>query len=220
MQTPRRPPQPPEHEDGKIMALDAAGLVALLKDPASTQFQKAKACQRLASVGTREAVPALAALLTDTHLSQYARHGLEPIPDASVDEALRAALGKARGRLVIGLLDSIGKRKDVQAVPAVARLLHAHAPDVAQAAAACLGAIGNPEAAKAIQGGLLRTRGAIRTSVANAGLVCAEGLLAQGARELALDLYTTLSRPDIPKPVRLGAMHGIIFAETALNRPR
>jgi hypothetical protein len=223
MQTPAQPPAPvppPEFQSAKIDTLDEAALIALLKDRSATVFQKAKACQRLATVGTKEAVPALARLLTDMRLAHYARYALEPIPDPAVDDALRVALARLRGRPMIGLLDSIGKRKDVKAVPGVAKLLHNYDPEIAQAAAACLGAISGPEAAKAIEGGLLRTKGAVRNSVAAAGLVCAEGLLAQGARDQALDLYTTLSRPDIPKNVRLGAMHGIIFAETALNRPR
>ena len=67
---------------------EAARLVAVLKSDASV-FDKAKACQRLAVVGDEKAVPALAALLADESLSNYARYGLEAIPDPAVDNALR-----------------------------------------------------------------------------------------------------------------------------------
>jgi hypothetical protein len=56
--------------------------------------------------------------------------------------------------------------------------------------------------------------------VADAGLSCAEGLLAQGDRTRAMTLYDILSRPDIPKPVRLAAMHSVIAKEISLGRPR
>lgn len=220
---PKQPPKPvppPEFQSEKIVGLDEAGLIQILKDRGATTFQRAKACQRLAATGTSEAVPALAALLTDPQLGHYARYGLEPIPDPSVDDALRAALPKVKGRLLAGVIDSIGKRKDPKAAAALTRLLHGADPEVAQAAAAALGKISGPEAAKALQGGLGRTKGATRTAVADAGLVCAEGLLAQGQHTQALDLYNKLARPDIPKPVRLAAMHGIIAAETSLSRPR
>ena len=99
-------------------------------------------------------------------------------------------------------------------------LLHDNDGEVAQAAAAALGKISGPEAAKTLEAGLGHAKGAVRTAVAGAGLVCAEGLLASGERDRALSLYNILAAPDVPKPVRLAAMRGIIAAETALNRPR
>jgi len=33
-------------------------------------------------------------------------------------------------------------------------------------------------------------------------------------------LYQTLMRPDVPKPVRLAAMHSTFAAETSLRRAR
>jgi HEAT repeat protein len=87
-----------------------------------------------AEIGTKQAVPALAALLADPKLAHYARYGLEPIPDPSVDKALRDALGKIKGRPLVGVINSIGQRKDAE---------------VADAAAAALGRIsGTPAATK------------------------------------------------------------------------
>jgi HEAT repeat protein len=120
----------------------------------------------------------------------------------------------------VGVINSIGHRKDAKAVGALARLLHDTDAEVAQAAAAALGRISGAQAAKALEEGLGKTKGAVRTAVAGAGLVCAEGLLAQGERNQALALYNTLARADMPKPVRLAAMHGIIATEVSLDRPR
>src|SRR5690349_539773 len=66
-------------------------LTAVLKSGAPEK-EKADACRELARIGTKEAVPALAALLGDEKLSHMARYGLETIPHSSVDAAFRAAL--------------------------------------------------------------------------------------------------------------------------------
>jgi HEAT repeat protein len=218
---PRPKPQPPpEFQAEKLDGLSPSELVQLLKDPQATVFQKAKSCQRLAVVGNRDAVPALAALLKDEKLGVYARFGLQPIDDPAVDDALRNALAEAKGGPQVGILNSIAHRGDTKAVPALAKLIYNTDSEVAQAAAWALGKISGPLASKALQDGLGRTKGPVRAAVAGAGLLCAEGLLAQGERGLALDLYGALSRADVPKPVRLAAMHGLIAAEISLSRPR
>jgi HEAT repeat protein len=217
---PPKPVPPPEFQAAKIVALDQAGLIRVLKDAGSTAFAKAKACQRLAAIGTEEAVPALAALLADERIAHYARYGLEPIPGPAPDAALRDALRKLKGRLLVGVVNSIGVRRDAGAVDALAKLLNDPDVETARAAAAALGRIGGAQAAKALREGLAQTKGAVRTAVAGAGLVCAEGLLEQGERDQALSFYGNLTSTDMPKPVRLAAMRGIIAAETSLSRPR
>ena len=107
----------------EIMARKPAELVEILKNPKASTFEKAKACQRLAVVGTKDAVPALAALLPDENLNCYARCGLEGIADPAADEALRDAAAKLHGRQLVGVIDSIGQRKDVKAVELLAKLL-------------------------------------------------------------------------------------------------
>ncbi len=217
---PKPPEPPPEFQEGSIATMDAAALIRILNDAGSSEFQKAKACQRIGELGAKEAVPSLARLLDDEHLSVYARYGIEPIPDATADEALRAALSTLKGERLIGVINSIGKRRDANAAPALAKMMHGSDGDVARAAAAALGHIGGVASVKELQAALAKTSGMTRMAVADASLICAEGLLAEGKRDQALDLYTALSAPDIPKPVRLAAMHGIIREETSIERPR
>lgn len=222
-QTKTKPPvvePPPEFRAGKIMSMDSPQLVEILKDPTSTEFQRAKACQRLAVVGNKDAVPALAAMLGDPKLAHYARFGLAPIPDPAAGDALRAAAGKLKGSLLVGVINTIGRRRDVKAVPMLTRMLNGTDIELARAAAASLGQISGPSATKALRDALVRTKGAVRTAAAEADLVSAEGFMAQGDRKGALALYDVLSRPDMPKPVRLAAMHSTIEAETSLRRPR
>jgi HEAT repeat protein len=200
--------------------MDAAGLIRILTDAGSPEFKKAKACQRIGELGAKEAVPALSALLADEHLSVYARYGLEPIADPSAADALRAALPKLKGNQLIGVINSIGKRRDAKASPALARMIYGSNADVARAAAAALGSIGGESSVKELQAALAKTKGMTRMAVADASLVCAERLLAEGKRDRALALYTSLSAPEVPKPVRLAAMQGIIREETSTSRPR
>lgn len=217
---PKQPTAPPEFQEDKIAQMEAAGLVAILKDPNSSEFQKAKACQRAAEAGANDAVPALAALLSDEHLSVYARHGLEALPVPAADEALRAALPKLKGNLLIGVINSLGKRRDAKAGPALAKLVYGTDVEVARAAASALGQISGVSAMKDLQAALTRTTGPLRVAVADAGLLCAEGLIAQGLRTEGMSMYASLTAPDIPKAQRLAAMHGIISAETSVTRPR
>jgi HEAT repeat protein len=125
----------------QIMALPAPKLVGVLKDPNASVYAKAKACQRLAVTGDKTAVPALGALLGEPRLSHYARIALEPIPDRSADEALRASLGKVQGNLLVGVISSIGHRRDPNAIAALEKLRHDSDGEVARAADAAMARI-------------------------------------------------------------------------------
>lgn len=216
-----QPPVPPANfREGDIEKMDASGLIKILSTLSSTEFQKAKACVRLGELGAKEGVPALAALLDDEHLSVYARYGLEPIADPAAGEALRAAMGKLKGDRLIGVINSVGKRHDEASRPALAKLMLGADVELARASASALGAIGGLASAKELKAALAKTKGPVRTAVADASLVCAERLLAEGKREEALAFYSMLSAADIPKPMRLAAMSGIIREETSTSRPR
>ena len=81
------------------------------------------ACRTLTVIGTAASVPALAALLADAELSHMARYALERIPAPEAAAALRDALPKLSGKLKIGVIGSLGVRRDEASVPALAALL-------------------------------------------------------------------------------------------------
>jgi hypothetical protein len=195
----------PEFDALPIWKMEPAKLVAMVKDPSSTVFQKAIACKKLAFVGGKDAVQPMAALLGHPQLSCYARFGLEPNPDPSVDEALRDALAKLQGRLRIGVITSIGVRKDAKALDALTKLMDGSDAETAGAAAAAVGMIGGIQASRALQAALDRTKPPVFAVAARAALLCAEGLMPSN-RARALDLYTQLSAETMPKPVRLAAI--------------
>jgi HEAT repeat protein len=207
---PAPPPSPPEEQlPPKQMQ---AKLLAVLKSDA-TQKEKADACRRLARIATKDAVPTLAALLTDEKYSHMARYAMEAIPDPCVDDALREALGKAKGRPLVGIIGSIGVRRDAKAVEPLAKLLASEDPDAAQGAARALGKIGTSAAAKAIDGALAGVPAPNRLAFCEGLFRCAESLAAQGSKDEALAIYDRLrGLPEAPHQVRAGGLRGAVLA--------
>src|SRR5438128_1251372 len=81
------------------------------------------ACKQLAVWGSKDAVPTIAPLLEDKELTSWARIALEAIPGPEADQALRDALSKTQGRTLVGVINSLGVRKDAQATqPLIAML--------------------------------------------------------------------------------------------------
>jgi HEAT repeat protein len=186
-------------------------LIAVLKSDAALKA-KADACRELARVGTKQAIPALAALLGDEKLSHMARYAMEPIRDPAVDEALREAMGRLSGRPLMGVIGSLGVRRDAKAVEAIAKLLSADA-DLAQAAARALGEIGTMEAAKALDGAVAGASPANRVAFCEGLFRCAEVLSVERNGAQALAIYDRLrSLPGAPQQVRAGALRGAILS--------
>jgi len=193
-------------------------LIAVLKSDAP-QKEKVDACRGLAVIGTVDAVPALAALLGDEKLSHMARYGLEPIPDPAVDDALRDALRKLKGLPLVGVIGSIGVRRDAKAVPVLVPFLQDRDPEVAEAAARALGKIATPEAANLLNQTLAKAPPKLRTVVADACLSCAEAFLTQDKRSEAAALYQSVGKADLPKHFRVAATHGELRARKPAGKP-
>ncbi len=180
-------------------------LIAVLKSDAPLN-DKADACQELARVATRQAVPVLATLLADEQLSHRARIALEPIADPSVDTVLRQALGQLKGPLLLGVIHSLGVRKDTQAVEPLASLLAGTSPAVAQAAARALGRIGGV-AVPALEGALSTGSPVTLAAVCEGLFRCAEAMPAPQAAAIYGKLRTL---PNLPHHLHVAALGGAI----------
>lgn len=191
----------------EILSLDEPALIQILQDANAPTFHKAKACQRLAVVGTAASVEPLAALLSDETLNLYARFGLEGIPDPAADAALREAAGKLSGRQLVGVLNSLGQRRDRQATALLRAKLKDQDAEVASAAAAALGAIGTADAAEALREALAASPTA---AVAMACLACAEKLAEAGERGPAIQLYRAVRQSQAPEHLRADAARGVL----------
>jgi HEAT repeat protein len=187
-----------------------AALIAVLGSDAS-QKEKADACRELAHLGSKASIAPLAALLSDEKLAHMARYGLETNPDPAVDEALREALGKLKGRLLVGVIGSVGRRRDSQAVEKLVQFLKDSDPEVAQAAARSLGRIGTSSAAQAVQAALDETPEGNQVAYCEGLFRCAETLAATGKFDAALAIYDRLAEAKLPHQVRAGALRGSIL---------
>jgi HEAT repeat protein len=207
-------PAAAEAEAKQIAVLEAAG---------SSFADKATACRALVRTGTAAAVPALAHLLDDEKLSHLARYALEPIPDPAVDVALRAALDRLAGRRLVGVIGSIGARRDAGAAEALAKLLQHADAEVVQAAARALGRLGTSAGAEALRGALPAVAAENRPAVVE-GLFCnAEALQASGGergRAQALALYDSLRLlPQAPHQFRAAALRGAVLVRQDAGVP-
>ncbi|MBL9136497.1 MAG: DUF1080 domain-containing protein [Verrucomicrobiales bacterium] len=189
-------------------------LIAILKSNASLN-EKADACQELARIGTRDAVPVLASLLTDEQLSHRARFALEPIADPSVDAALRQALGQVKGALLVGVIHSLGVRKDPQAVAPLSSFVAGTDLAVAQAAARALGDIGST-AVPALETALSTVSPTLRPAVCDGLFRCAEGLPAHKAAAVYDKVRAT---PNLPHHVQVAALRGSIRSRGTQGLP-
>lgn len=192
---------------------DEGKLIAVLRSDASRKA-KVDACRGLALIGTKKSIAPLAAMLGDEEMSHMARYALEPIKDPAVDVAFRDALGTLKGKPLIGVIGSVGVRRDAKAVKLLAKILAKHeaGPDVASAAVRALGSIGNEAAAETLQAGLVHAPKEAQLPIAEGLFRCAELLAAEGNSDLAINIYDQLLEEGEAHQVRAGALRGAILA--------
>jgi len=189
-----------------------AKLTGALAAADTTPDSKRFILRQLSLIGTAKEVPTIAPLLTDKDLSDMARYAIERIPDPSADAAMRAALSKATPKQKIGLINSLGQRKDVTSVPALIPLLKDADAGAAAAAGAALGKIATPEACAAIAAARLAAPPAVKAVLDDSYLLCADELLKQKKNDEAAAIYQGLFKVSEPKQIRMAALRGIVAA--------
>jgi HEAT repeat protein len=197
-------------DKGQLAKIEKALLGVLDSDAkrAGKQF----VCRQLSIIGTEQSVPTLAKMLTGEETSDMARYALERIPGSAVDEALRGALRKARGNARIGIINSLGQRRDEGSVKVLSRILGRKNQQAAIAAAAALGQIADSQAAAALAEAKNKAEGKLLLVVLDAYLKCADKLVADGNKIKAMGIYKELQKEGMPKPIRTAALTGMINA--------
>ena len=185
--------------------------IAILRSDAPPG-EKAIACKKLAIDGSSECVGDLAKLLTDPQLASWSRIALEAIPGAAPDEALRKSSESLEGNLLIGVLNSIGVRRDAGSVEVLTKRLSDKNEDVAAAAAVALGRVGNEAAVKVLRPGLANASAKVRSAVAEGCVLAAERMHADGKSPDAVALYDEIRKTELPKQRIVEATRGAILA--------
>jgi HEAT repeat protein len=193
-------------------------LLSVLRSQAA-KSKKADACKDLAVYGSKAAVPDLAGLLADEQLASWARIALEAIPGPEADDALRRALGSLHGNLLVGVVNSIGVRRDAAAVEPLIAHLRDHDAEVASAAAAALGHIGNSAADQSLRRSLAAAPSKVRSAIAEGLVLCAERRLLEGRTAEAVAIFDEVRKAAVPKQRIIEATRGAILARKDAGIP-
>ena len=174
--------------------------------------EKVVACKRLAVIGDEESIPVLSKLLEDEQMHHIVRFALEPNPSPEVDKVFRSSLDKLQGKLLIGVINSIGVRRDPDAVPKLIKLLNSKDVDIAAAAGAALGCIGTTDSAKALMKAIPSAPPQLKIDLASSAIVCGERLYLTGKNPEAVKLFDFVIKSDLPRHLKMAATRGTILA--------
>ena len=188
----------------------AARLAALLTDPKTTLPAKQFICQKLQAVGTPDQAPLLGKMLDNAKTAKMARMALEQIPGEASLAVLRAGLKKYKGRLLVGLINSLATRRDASSIGALKTLADGKNAEIADAAIWALGRIGGPEPVKILADKAVKAGAPVPRTIAVAYLRCAGLLLKNGNTEAAAIIYRRLSKPGETLPTRQAALQGLL----------
>jgi HEAT repeat protein len=199
-------------------SMDEQQLIQVLQSEASLQ-KKDATCAQLKKVGTERCIPALAALLSDDQLSHSARYALEPMQSPKAGGALIRALETTTGSTRVGIINSLGVRREVSAVPSLARILTAErnrvgvtappANDTILSVIAALGEIATPDAVKALGKGNGIAK-SLHAAVADALLRSAQHALASGEKSRAGALFGRIFSEETDDRIRIAAYCGVL----------
>jgi len=183
-------------------------LIAFLDSPATLEGKKF-VCEQLSLIGTKTSVPVLAKMLGDPNTSDMARYALERIPATEAGAALRAALDKVSGKHKVGIINSLGQRRDAQSVSLLVALLKDPDQSLALAAVNALGFIGDDAALKALDELRKTAPEPARAHVLDAYIRCLEQLARRGEKDKAFEQDQDVYASGGPATVQVAALRGM-----------
>lgn len=185
----------------------AARLADMFNDkatPAGRQF----ICLQLRLVGTKDQVPLLVKYLASPVDAENARCALESIRGEESLAALRAALDTTQGRVLIGVIGSLGKRQDTKSLNALAALAASDKVDIVNAAVNALGNFG--AAGREALAKVNVNAKACKVTRNNACRQAALEYAAQGKTDQAKAIYEKLAAKDNPRGIRRAGFEGLL----------
>ncbi|MBL8856665.1 MAG: HEAT repeat domain-containing protein, partial [Planctomycetaceae bacterium] len=117
-------------------------------------------------------------------------------------------------------INSLGVRRDAEALPLLTKRLQDADQEVASAAAVALGKIGGQPAATSLVAALsVATDPKVRSAIAQGCVLCAERMLADGRHAESAMLYDLIRSADVPMQRRVEATRGAILARQNEGTP-
>lgn len=126
-------------------------LVEFLSDEGATLAAKQRVSLWLPLVADDTVVPVLESMMAEADTFNLALAALERTTGKEACQALRRNLSGRVGVELIGVINALGRRRDVQAIDLLGEALKSRDPAVVVAAAIALGSIGTPSAAKVLK---------------------------------------------------------------------
>ena len=188
--------------------------VAFLNGKATPEGRKF-VCEQLSVIGTKASIPVLAGLLIDPATSDMARYALERISAPEASEALRAGLAKMTGKERIGVINTLGQKRDSQAVALLVPLATNTDAPTAVAAVNALGRIGDASSLNALADLRKTATGALREPVLDAYVRCLDDMVTRGNKAHALAGYRELYSSKEPAMTKAAALRGIAALDGA-----
>ncbi|UCG87301.1 MAG: HEAT repeat domain-containing protein, partial [Gemmatimonadota bacterium] len=192
-------------------------LIQVLEDPASTYAAKQFVCRMLRRIGSERSLPYLAVMLSDDKLTDDARFALQGMESPEVDRMLRESLGQLSGPALIGVIGTIGQRRDRDAVGDLVGLVDTSDVERTEAIVVALGEIRGAEARDALLAVELPI--GLEPLRQDALLRCADDLVTEGDHVEARDIYQRMTTDAFPVAVRIAAWRGLVRIQQAEAMP-
>jgi len=192
-------------------------LIGVLENSQSTYAAKQFVCRMLRRIGANRSLPHLEQMLLDDRLTDDARFALQSQDSPEADRILRESLGRLTGPALIGVIGTIGQRRDRQAVPMLVALADASDTVLSGAVISSLGHIGGAAAMEALTG--LDVSAELEPQRLDALLMSVDGLVSDGGSAEAQDTYQRLTENSYPVPVRIAAWRGLVHGEGSEAMP-
>ena len=132
-------------------------------------------------------------------------------------ELKKLSLDQVKGMPRIGIINSLGIRREAASLRALTGLAKDKDVRTAAAAIAAIGEIGSPQAAAILRAFQQRASASLDRTLTDSSLVCAERLLAAGQKGAAGRLYQSLNRPEQPPLIRAAVQRGMRLVEKTTN---
>jgi len=177
----------------------------------ATEDFKIFICEQLSLIATPAEVPLLVKELGDEKLGFHARLALERLPGSEVLKALRDSIRGLSGRPLIGVVNTLGERRDTQTIKILSRYLkQGQDAEAISAALQALGKIGGDEAVEALAACEARLPADLRPHVGDSLIKCAEGYESAGKSGEAAKIYKKLINSAQPPHIRAAAFLGVV----------
>jgi len=192
-------------------------LIEILDNPASTYEAKQFVCRMLRRIGPERTLPHLARMLLDPELTDDARFAMQGHRSPEIDRVLRESLSQLEGQSLIGVIGTIGQRRDRAAVAHLVNFVNQPDIRLTRACVTSLGRIGGPEAQEALFS--LDLPPELEPLRQDALLRCADNLVSEGAHSEAREMYRQMTTDAFPVPVRIAAWRGLARSQGADAAP-